>query len=92
MEHYRRLGIAERIRNSGLPRDRTLDITYVTRVIGYELARIRMPSTEENLRENAPDRILTPEPLHRVSQMMVEAILKAHIDTLPAADVRFGWR
>src|SRR5918994_2223812 len=39
MEHFRRLGFAERVRAQGLPPDYPTDIAYFTRFIGYELAR-----------------------------------------------------
>ena len=38
MEHFRRLGFSDKIRNQGLPVDYLTDITYFTRYTGYELA------------------------------------------------------
>jgi 2-polyprenyl-6-methoxyphenol hydroxylase-like FAD-dependent oxidoreductase len=45
MEHYRRLGIAEDIRQAGLPADYPTDVAYFTRYTGYELARFQLPSS-----------------------------------------------
>ena len=40
MEHYRRLGIVDKIRTLGLPLDLPTDVTYFTSLSGWELARI----------------------------------------------------
>ena len=44
MEHYRRLGFAHEIRALGLPGDHPTDIAYFTRLTGYELARLSLPT------------------------------------------------
>jgi 2-polyprenyl-6-methoxyphenol hydroxylase-like FAD-dependent oxidoreductase len=94
MEHYRRLGFAAEIRALGLPEDYPQDIAYFTRYATHELARLPGPSRREALaaREGAGSRWPTPEPLHRVQQMYIEAILKKQAEKWPSADVRFGWR
>src|SRR5262247_2678178 len=94
MEHYRRLGFAAEIRALGLPEDYPQDIAYFTRYTGYELARLPGRSRREAVeaREGADSRWPTPEPLHRVQQMYIEAILKEKAERWSAADVRFGWR
>ena len=94
MEHYRRLGFAGEIRSLGLPEDYPQDIAYFTRYTRHELARLKGRSRREAIaaREGADSRWPTPEPLHRVQQMYIEAILKAQAEKWPAANVRFGWR
>lgn len=94
MEHYRRLGFAAEIRALGLPEDYPQDIAYFTRYTRHELARLRGRSRREALdaREGTDSRWPTPEPLHRVQQMYIEAVLKKQAEKWPAADVRFGWR
>ena len=94
MEHYRRLGFAAEMRALGLPEDYPQDIAYFTRYTGHELARLKGRSRREAVeaREGAASRWPTPEPLHRVQQMYIEAILKKHAERWPAVDVRFGWR
>src|SRR5882672_10632568 len=94
MEHYRRLGFAGEIRALGLPEDYPQDIAYFTRYTRHELARLKGRSRREAIaaREGADSRWPTPEPLHRVQQMYIEAILKAQAEKWPAANVRFGWR
>src|SRR5436190_19301761 len=44
MEHYRRLGFADRLRTMGLPGDYPTDIAYFTRFTAHELARFKLPS------------------------------------------------
>ena len=93
MEHYRRLGIADRVRAVGLPPEFTTDISYLTRFTGHEFARIPMPSSAEKQRRIAEQDMsfLTPEPIHRSSQFYVEPELFAHAETLDGIDLRFGW-
>lgn len=93
MEHYRRLGIADRVRAVGLPQDLVTDVIYLTRFTGHEFARIPMPSSTEKKRRIAGRDMsfLTPEPIHRSSQFYVEPELYAHARTLDEIDLRFGW-
>jgi 2-polyprenyl-6-methoxyphenol hydroxylase-like FAD-dependent oxidoreductase len=94
MEHYRRLGLAERVRELGLPDGHATDVGYFTRLAGYELGRIRMPSSGEKLaavgRDGATDQV--PEPLHRANQMYVEAMLLEHARGVPGIELRYGCR
>jgi 2-polyprenyl-6-methoxyphenol hydroxylase-like FAD-dependent oxidoreductase len=94
MEHYRRLGLADRIRQVGLPADYPTDVGYFTSLNGFELARIRMPSSSAKLaqaREAGPlDQV--PEPIHRANQMYVEAILFERARTLDRVDLLYGYR
>ncbi len=93
MEHYRRLGLARELRKLGLPPEHCTDVVYFTRLLGWELARLRMPSESEKqqaLRHASPtDQI--PEPLLRCNQMYVERRVYQHLQTLPGVDLRFGW-
>lgn len=93
MEHYRRLGIADRVRATGLPQDDGTDVAYLTRFTAHELSRIHMPSPAEKKRQMAEcdPELLTPEPIHRASQFYVEPVLHEHAKTLPEIELRFGW-
>ena len=94
MEHYRRLGLADRIRQVGLPADYPTDVGYFTTLNGFELARIRMPSSHAKLaraRDAGPlDQV--PEPIHRANQMYVEAILFERASSLGPIDLLHGWQ
>jgi 2-polyprenyl-6-methoxyphenol hydroxylase-like FAD-dependent oxidoreductase len=94
MEHYRRLGLARRIRKLGLPPDQPTDVTYSTRTNGWELARIKMPSESEKMRRvreaSVTDQV--PEPILRCNQMYVERFVLDHLKTIANVELRFGWR
>jgi 2-polyprenyl-6-methoxyphenol hydroxylase-like FAD-dependent oxidoreductase len=94
MEHFRRLGIADKVRKLGLPADHPTDVIYFTRFGGWELARLPMPSAAEKLKAiaAAPKTDQVPEPLHRANQMYVEKFLFEHVRTRPNITLRFGWR
>lgn len=94
MEHHRRLGIAQTIRSFSLPPERPTDVTYLTRITGWELARLRMPSETEKQRKVAASALTdqVPEPILRANQMYVEAFLLAHARTRPNITVRFGFQ
>ena len=94
MEHYRRLGFAEKVRAEGLPPDYPTDIAYFTRYTKHELARFSLPSARA-AREIV--RTLTgswsaAELPHRVSQMFVEGVLRAEAAVCPTVSIRAGWR
>lgn len=94
MEHYRRLGIAAKMRQFGLPADMPTDVRYLTRLNGWELARIAMPSEAEKMRQARSGAMTdqVPEPIFRANQMYVERCLFDHVKTRERIDVRFGWR
>ena len=94
MEHYRRHGFADEIRALGLPEDFPTDIAYVTRYAKHELARFRLPSSRE-----ARETVSTlsgswsaAELPHRVSQKLVEEVLRRKAEALPAISLNYGWR
>jgi 2-polyprenyl-6-methoxyphenol hydroxylase-like FAD-dependent oxidoreductase len=80
MEIFRRLGIAETVRNAGLPADYPHDISYRTTFAGQELTRIPIPCRRERFtRRDGPDcNWPTPEPPHRINQIFLEPILFEH--------------
>lgn len=92
MEIYRRLGIADRMRDVGLPMDHCGDAIFVTRINSHEIGRIRIPTLRERLTPGSFDLEIGPEPLQRASQMFVERILKEELDTRDTVDMRFGWK
>jgi len=80
MEIFRRLGLADKIRQSGLPADYPHDISYRTSFTGEELTRIEIPCRRDRFtRKDGPDcNWPTPEPPHRINQIFLEPILFAH--------------
>jgi 2-polyprenyl-6-methoxyphenol hydroxylase-like FAD-dependent oxidoreductase len=94
MEHYRRLGLSDAIRQLGLPGDHPTDVAWFTRYDAHELARVFMPSEHEKMGAviAAPCTVQTVEPIHRANQMYVERHLVEHLRTRPGITLRFGWR
>src|ERR1700755_3333595 len=94
MEHYRRLGFAEKVRALGLPPDYPTDIAYFTRYAKHELARFSLPSARaarEMVRTLSGSWSAAELP-HRVSQIFVEDVLRAEGAGCPNVSLRPGWR
>ncbi|WP_414445278.1 FAD-dependent monooxygenase [Burkholderia sp. 22PA0106] len=93
MELYRQLGLAAGIRRLGLPDAHPTDVRYLTRLAGFELARLAMPSERDKRQAVADSGPLdqVPEPVLRANQMQVEAHLAEHIRTQTGIDYRPGW-
>jgi 2-polyprenyl-6-methoxyphenol hydroxylase-like FAD-dependent oxidoreductase len=85
MEIFRRLGIATKIRNAGLPADYPHDISYRTSFTGQELTRIPIPCRRDRFTATqGPDcNWPTPEPPHRINQIFLEPILFEHAAAQP---------
>lgn len=85
MEIYRRLGLARRIREAGLPADYPNDVACRTSATGIELARIPIPGRGERYSsKEGPDTWWpTPEPTHRINQTFLEPILFAYAASHP---------
>src|SRR3979409_1106707 len=85
MEIFRRLGVAEKVRDAGLPADYPHDISYRTTFTGQELTRIRIPCRRDRFTaKNGPDcNWPTPEPPHRINQIFLEPILFEHAAAQP---------
>ncbi len=85
MEILRRLGLAKKVRNAGLPADYPHDIAYRTAFTGRELTRIPIPCRRDRFTaKHGPDcNWLTPEPPHRINQIFLEPILFEHAAAEP---------
>src|ERR1700760_4868355 len=85
MEIFRRLGLAEKVRNAGLPADYPHDIVYRTTFTGQELTRIPIPCRRDRFTaKDGPDcNWPTPEPPHRINQIFLEPILFEHAAAQP---------
>jgi 2-polyprenyl-6-methoxyphenol hydroxylase-like FAD-dependent oxidoreductase len=94
MEHYRRLGFAEKVRGRGLPPDYPTDIAYFSRYTKYELARFRLPSARQarEIVKTLTGSWSAAELPHRVSQIFVEDVLREEAAALPSVTLRPGWR
>ncbi|MDQ8732272.1 FAD-dependent oxidoreductase [Bradyrhizobium sp. LHD-71] len=89
MEIFRRLGVAEKIRNAGLPPDYPHDISYRTTFTGQELTRIPIPCRRDRFTDTsgADGNWPTAEPPHRINQIFLEPILFAHAESQPNIEI-----
>jgi 2-polyprenyl-6-methoxyphenol hydroxylase-like FAD-dependent oxidoreductase len=93
MEIYRRMGLADRIRAAGLPRDVPMDVFIVLKnVVDPPLLHKKYPSVAELKAEIAAthDGTLPVEPYQLISQYTLEPLLKSVAETLPSVSVRYG--
>ncbi|MGH8633579.1 MAG: FAD-dependent monooxygenase, partial [Burkholderiales bacterium] len=91
MEIYRRLGIAEKVRDAGLPRSAPMDVFLTTSMSGPPLVRLPYPSVAEAKTEIAAHndgRLL--EPYQLISQYTLEPLLRSIVEAQPSVTVRFG--
>src|SRR3954451_12921089 len=87
MEVFRRLGVARKVRDAGLPADYPNDVAYRTSFLGRELSRIKIPCRAERYTsKDGPDTWWpTPEPPHRINQIYLEPVLVDHLAAMPTA-------
>ena len=92
MEIYRRMGIAQKIRDAGFPRDTPMDVFIVTSLVEPPLLHLPYPSVAQAQAEIAActDGSMPLEPYQLISQYTLEPLLKAIAETLPSVDVRYG--
>ena len=91
MEIYRRLGIAEKIRDAGLPRSAPMDVFLALSMSDAKpLAHLRCPSVAEAKAEIAAHNdggVL--EPYQLISQYTLEPLLRSIVEAIPNVHVRF---
>ncbi len=92
LELFRRLGLAEKLRDVAVPRGHPLDVSWVTSMAGHELHRFRYPSPNEAraLYAAANDGRQPLEPHMRVSQVVIEPVLKAAVMAEPLIESHWG--
>ncbi len=93
MELFRRLGIAEQINAAGVPGDICLDVAWVTNLSGQEIHRFTYPSPIEAREKYRAlnDGAQSMEPQIRISQIVVEPLLRDIALASPLISVRYGW-
>lgn len=89
METFRRLGLAAKLRDAGLPADHPNDVVFRTSVTGTELTRIPIPCRRDRYTDHSgPDGGWpTPEPPHRINQIYLEPLLLRHAAALPGVQL-----
>jgi 2-polyprenyl-6-methoxyphenol hydroxylase-like FAD-dependent oxidoreductase len=86
MEIFRRLGVAQRVRDAGMPHDHANDVAFRTTTTGIEFARIKIPCRRDRYTvKDGPDGWWpTPEPPHRINQIYLEPVLVEYAATMPS--------
>lgn len=81
LETFRQLGVADEIRQLGLPADHPHDVVFATTMTGHELCRIPIPPRRDRFGTSgyADSNWPTPEPPHRCNQMYFEPVLRRHL-------------
>lgn len=92
MELFRRLGLADRLRAVAVPERNNFDVSWITSLAGRELHRFRYPSVVEKRAEILArnDGTQPREPAMRVSQVVIEPVLRDAIVDHPLVEVRWG--
>jgi 2-polyprenyl-6-methoxyphenol hydroxylase-like FAD-dependent oxidoreductase len=85
MEIFRRLGVAQAVRDAGMPHDHANDVAFRTTTTGIEFARIPIPCRRDRfIAKDGPDGWWpTPEPPHRINQIYLEPLLVQHAAAMP---------
>lgn len=96
MELFRRLGVADKLRAVAVPEENCFDVSWITSLAaergGRELHRFRYPSAAEKRIEirNRNDGTQPREPAMRVSQVMIEPVLREAILHHPFVEARWS--
>src|SRR6266850_4666399 len=92
MEIYRRMGLAEKIRDAGLPREVPMDVFIVLSLIEPPLLYLPYPSVADAKKQIAAtnDGTVPLEPYQLISQYTLEPLLKSAAESLPSVTVRYG--
>lgn len=92
MEIYRRMGLAQKIRDAGFPRDVPMDVFIVTSLVEPPLLHLPYPSVAQAEAQIAAtnDGTQPLEPYQLISQYTLEPLLKAAAESIPSIDVRYG--
>jgi 2-polyprenyl-6-methoxyphenol hydroxylase-like FAD-dependent oxidoreductase len=92
MELFRRLGVVDQLRAAAVPEENNFDISWITSLAGRELHRFRYPSVVEKRAEIRArnDGTQPREPAMRVSQVMIEPVLRDAILGDKLVEARWG--
>ncbi len=91
MEIYRRLAIAERLRDAGLPRTAPMDVFLALSMAEPALAHLPYPSVaaaKADIAAHNDGGLL--EPYQLISQYTLEPLLRTIVESIPNVIVRFG--
>ncbi|MEQ8348781.1 MAG: FAD-dependent monooxygenase [Sneathiellaceae bacterium] len=88
MEHFRRWGVADAIRNGGFPPDMPRNVYFMTRILGHELLRLDRPSNRE---QHELTRDVSPEGPLWCPKRIFDPLLRQHLGTASCGRFLTGW-
>lgn len=94
MELYRRLGLSAKLRDFGVPVENPFDVMWATSPSGHLLHNFEYPSAAEREAEARAknDGTFTAEPGMRISQIILEPVLREAMNKNALIEARFGWK
>ncbi|MBT3991473.1 MAG: FAD-monooxygenase [Rhodospirillaceae bacterium] len=94
MELFKRLGVAEKINQTAVPGDICHDVGWVSSLSGHQIYRFNYPGPDEAraLYQKLNDGSQPMEPAVRISQILVEPLLRDEALASPHIDMRYGWK
>lgn len=99
MEYFRRWGVDDKLIGAGVPAEFSASYFWVSSLHGREIHRLVLPGHAELERIRANSVVDPTSELHWspylktiVGQHEVERVLRAHVDTLPSVQTRYGWQ
>lgn len=92
MEFFRRMGIAERIRDAGLPREAPMDVFIITQLDEPPILHLPYGSVDQLKKEIAAtnDGSTPLEPYQLIAQYTIEPLLRQIAEQLPTLTIRFS--
>jgi 2-polyprenyl-6-methoxyphenol hydroxylase-like FAD-dependent oxidoreductase len=92
LELMRRFGLSERLRDAAVPRDHPMDVVWLSRFAEWELARFAYRTTVERQADIRArnDGSQPLEPDMRMSQVVLEPLLRDMLLATGKCDVRYG--
>jgi 2-polyprenyl-6-methoxyphenol hydroxylase-like FAD-dependent oxidoreductase len=92
MELFRRIGLVDKLRAVAVPEENNFDVSWITTLTDRELHRFRYPSVVERRAEILArnDGTQPREPAMRVSQVVIEPVLREAIADDPLVDARWS--
>lgn len=91
MELFRKIGLVDELRRAGVPPENPFDVLWMMNLVEDDLYRFRYPSAKIKAEQafNTNDGSFTREQGMRVSQIVIEPVLRAAIERAPLIDLRY---
>ena len=94
MEVFRMLGVAEEIYGASVPNDISLDVSWIHTLSSQEIYRFHYPSPNKarKVYKNKNDGTQPMDPAVRISQIVVEPLLRDRALRSPHIEILYGWQ